>query len=78
MADKVKSFYALIVTENLSKFPHEIKSEKYWRHIVGTDKFAGDVLDTIMKKQGGRASDRQIQILRRLENGETSPYSTKN
>jgi hypothetical protein len=63
---------------NESKFPHEIKSEKYWRNIVYGDKYLGEVLDTIMKKQGGRASDRQMAVLRRKERGDTSPYPTKN
>lgn len=71
----IKDFPQVI---NESKFPHEIKSEKYWRTIVYGDKYAGEILDTIMTKQQGRASDRQMAILRRKERGDTSPYPTKN
>ena len=63
---------------NESKFPHEIKSEKYWRHIIGNDQFVNSILDTIMFKQRGFASDRQMQILRKLERGDTTPYHPKN
>jgi len=75
--ETVKNFETF-VNENESKFPHEIKSEKYWRQIVGNDKYANDVLDTIVKKQRGKASDRQMAILRRVERGDKSPYPTKN
>ena len=71
----VKKFPEVI---NESKFPHEIKSEKYWRQILGQNKCANEVLDTIMTKQHGMASDRQMAILRRVERGDTSPYPTKN
>lgn len=46
--------------------------------MVYGDKFLNDVLDTIMKKQNGFASDRQMSVLRRKVSGDTTPYSTKN
>lgn len=58
--------------------PHEIKSERYWRQILAGNDYALKVLDTVMLKQGGRASDRQMQIMRRVERGDRGPYSTKN
>lgn len=61
-----------------TQFPHEIKSEKYWRHIIGNDQYAHQVLDTIMFKQRGFASDRQYALLKRLERGDTTPYHPKN
>lgn len=61
-----------------SHFPHEIKSERYWRQILAGNDYALKVLDTVMLKQGGRASDRQMQIMRRVESGDRSRYSTKN
>jgi hypothetical protein len=75
MKTVVKGFENFL-TEN--KFPHEIKSEKYWRQILGNDTYANKILDTIMKKQDGRASDRQMAILRRVERGDKTPYPTKN
>lgn len=81
MKQHVASFHQFIteaVHSYSDRFPHEIKSEKYWRAIVYGDKYLSDVLDTIMKKQGGRASDRQMGVLRRKERGDTSPYPTKN
>ena len=75
MGNPIKSIDEFL---NESKFPHEIKSEKYWRKIVYGDKYLDEVLDTIMKKQGGWASDRQMAVLRRKERGDTSPYPTKN
>lgn len=77
MKPAVKTFMQY-VSEARSKFPHEIKSEKYWRDMVYGDKFLNDVLDTIMKKQNGFASDRQMSVLRRKVSGDTTPYSTKN
>jgi len=77
MKPAVKTF-TQYVSEARSKFPHEIKSEKYWRDMVYGDKFLNDVLDTIMKKQNGFASDRQMSVLRRKVSGDTTPYSTKN
>jgi hypothetical protein len=73
----VKTFGSF-VNESNSRFPHEIKSEKYWRQMAYGDKFLNDVLDTIMKKQKGFASDRQMALLKRKASGDTTPYSTKN
>lgn len=61
-----------------SKFPHVINSEKRWRQILGNNKYALDVLDTIMQRQHGQASDRQMAILRKVQNGDTTPYHSKN
>lgn len=72
----IYDFATFSIMEN--KFPHEIKSEKYWRNILYNNKYANEVLDTIMNKQKGRASDRQMAILRRVESGDKTPYSTKN
>ena len=71
----------LILFENFDgnpKFPHLIKSEPYWRKILSGNQFALSILDTIMNRQNGYASDRQMQVLRRVERGDTSPYNLKN
>jgi hypothetical protein len=60
------------------KFPFELKSERYWRSVAYNDKYLNDVLDTIFKRQGGFASDRQFQVLKRKELGIKTPYHTKN
>jgi hypothetical protein len=71
------------VVEN-QNFPNQIKSETYWRQIlknvnnVSKREYATRILDSIMKKQNGFASDRQMEILRRVEKGDNSPYHTKN
>lgn len=69
--------FSEFLNEN-SNFPHQIKSEDYWRKVLQGNKYALDVLDTIMKRQQGRASDRQMNILRKGEKGDRTPYSTKN
>lgn len=72
------------ITEQHKSFPHEIKSEKYWRQIIAsvnsekTREFATKLLNTIMHKQSGRASDRQMEVLDRIRRGDTSAYHTKN
>lgn len=69
---------------NENKFPHQIKSEKYWKNIIDSipnyskRNYVNKVFDTVMKKQQGFASDRQMEILRRAQRGDTSPYHTKN
>jgi hypothetical protein len=60
------------------KFTHKINSEKYWRRILDGNQFALKILDTVMKKQNGMASDRQWEVLKRAEIGDKSPYHTKN
>ena len=75
MIDQIANFEKFL---NENSFSHEIKSESYWRKIIGNNKYATDVLDTIMKKQNGKASARQMAILRRAESGDNSPYPTKN
>jgi len=67
-----------------NKFPHQISSEQYWKKIIDSlpnfsqRQFAHKILDTIVKKQGGKASDRQMEILRRAQRGDSSPYPTRN
>lgn len=79
MSNQAKSFAEFVNEDSTnSKFPHEIKSERYWRNIIGNDPYLTRVLTTIMNKQKGFASDSQMQVLRRRQNGETSPYSSKN
>lgn len=72
--------FSEFINENnfLKNFPHKINNENYWRKILDGNKFATDILDTIMKKQSGRASERQMEILKRVESGDKTPYSTKN
>jgi multimeric flavodoxin WrbA len=67
-----------------AQFPHEIKSESYWKKIIDSvpnisqRTYLSSVLNTVMKKQGGKASDRQMEVLRRAASGDKTPYSTKN
>ena len=61
-----------------AQFPHEIKSEKFWKQILVGNDFALKILDTVMKRQKRFASDRQMEVLRRVEKGDKSPYNTKN
>lgn len=60
-----------------AKFCNEIKSEQYWRKVLQSDKYAIKVLDTVMKKQKGFASDRQMDIMKKVASGDKK-YSTKN
>lgn len=60
------------------RFPHALKSESYWRNVAYGDKFLNDVLDSVFKRQGGFASERQFQVLKRKELGIKTPYHTKN
>ena len=60
------------------KFPHQIKSETYWKQVLAHDSYALQVLDTVMKKQKGFASDRQMALMKRVASGDKTPYSTKN
>jgi multimeric flavodoxin WrbA len=60
------------------KFPHEIKSETFWKQVLKGNDYALKVLDTVMKKQKGFASDRQMEVLDRVRRGDKSPYPTKN
>jgi len=54
----------------VEKFPHEIKSEAYWKRILFDNPYALRILDTVMTKQNGKASDKQMGIFRRVERGE--------
>lgn len=71
-------------SERYAHLPHHIKSEEYWRQVLAqvnspkTREYAGKILTTIMRRQGGYASDRQWEILDRARRGDTSPYHTKN
>lgn len=64
------------LSESVDK-PYEIKSEKFWRTILAGNKKALEILDTIMKRQGGFASHRQMEVLNRVKRGDKSPYPTK-
>jgi hypothetical protein len=71
----------LKIEENLSESvdkPYEIKSEKFWRGILFGNKKALEILDTVMKRQGGFASHAQMEVLNRAKRGDKSPYHTKN
>lgn len=65
------------LTENKDKFPNEIKSTKYWEDILkntngissGTYKTFKNIIDSI-KKQNNMASDKQMEELKRLKNGD--------
>lgn len=72
--------YNEFLNEAQSPLKHKINSEKYWRRILDDNrfKFALDVLNTIMAKQNGMATDRQWAILKRAETGDTSPYHPRN
>jgi len=63
---------------NNSKFPHEIKSVEYWLQILVDSPYALRILDTIINKQSGFASDNQMNILRKVERGDKRPYNSKN
>jgi len=60
------------------------KDLEYWRKLWKiqpnntTGKFYRDVLKTVFKDQKGYATDRQKEILIRIETGDTSPYPSKN
>jgi len=74
--------YSEFLTESFpgptNKFPFELKNERYWRNVCYNDKYLTAVLDTIFKRQGGRASERQYDVLKRKEMGITTPYHPKN
>lgn len=75
--DALQNAREVYITES-AQFTHEIKSEAYWKKILAGNDYAIKVLDTIMKKQKGFASDRQMAILRKVESGDKTPYHTKN
>ena len=60
------------------------KDLEYWRELWriqpknSTGEYNRGVLKTVFKKQKGYATDRQKEILVRIETGDTSPYSPKN
>ena len=76
MKDHINN-YSSWLNENSEKFPHEIVSETYWRQILKGNEFALKILDRCMK-QGGRASDRQWEVLQRAKRGDRSPYHPRN
>lgn len=65
------------LTENKDKFPHEVKSTKYWEDLLkntngispSTYKTFKNIIDSI-KKQNNMASDKQMEELKRLKNGD--------
>lgn len=54
----------------VEKFPHEIKSEAYWKKILFDNPYALKILDTVITKQNAKASDKQMNVFRRVERGE--------
>ena len=68
----------MMFEEFKNPFPHQIKSEKYWSQVLKDSEFAMKLLKTVMTKQKGFASDRQMEVFRRVEKGDKSPYPTKN
>jgi DNA-binding CsgD family transcriptional regulator len=56
---------------------NKIKSEVYWKQTLKGNDYALSVLNTIMTKQDGIATDRQMGVLNRAKNGDKN-YSTKN
>lgn len=50
--------------------------ENYWKKVL-VDKYALDVLNTIVK-QKYKASERQMNILRKSASGDKTPYHPKN
>lgn len=70
--------YSQFLNESNQVFPHEIKSELYWKQILKGNDFVLKMLDTIMKKQKGFASDRQMEVLKRAQRGDRTPYHPKN
>lgn len=68
----------MMFEEFKNPFPHQIKSEKYWTQVLKDSEFAMKLLKTVMTKQNGFASDRQMAIFRRVEKGDKSPYPAKN
>ena len=60
------------------------KDIEYWRKLWqiqpnnSTGKFNRNVLATVFRDQKGYATDRQEEVLRRIETGDTSPYPPKN
>lgn len=70
-----------------NKMEYMITPEKdleYWRELWKlqpnnpTGKFYRSILETVFKNQRGYATDRQKEVLTRIETGDTSPYSPKN
>ena len=58
--------------------PHQIKSEAYWRKVLQGNDYALRVLDSIMSTGKGFATTAQMNILRRAEKGDKTPYNKKN
>lgn len=74
---KYQDAKSLGLIESVDK-PYEIKSESFWKSILAGNKKALEILEIVMKKQGGFASHRQIEVLNRAKRGDKSPYHTKN
>lgn len=74
-----KSFDKFINEAQKSLFTHKV-NEKYWRRILSmqNNPMPIAILNTIMTKQNGMASDRQWEVLKRAESGDKTPYSTRN
>lgn len=63
---------------NESDFRNKINSQSYWEKVLAGNEYALKVLKTVMEKQGGFASDRQMEIFNKVKNGDKSSYSSKN
>lgn len=74
-----KSFDEFINEAQKPLFTHKV-NEKYWRRILSmqNNPMPIAILNTIMTKQNGMASDRQWEVLKRAESGDKTPYHTKN
>jgi hypothetical protein len=59
-------------------YPHEIKSELHWQQVLKDSPYALKVLKTVMTKQNGFASDKQMAIMKRAKGGNQTTYSRKN
>ncbi len=66
------------INEAKSPLTHKINSEKYWKKVLYGNDFAMKILDTILSKQNGMASDRQWEVLKRAESGDKTPYHPTN
>lgn len=60
------------------KFVHQLTLPNNWKIYVQGNPYAQAVLNTVLTKQGGMASDRQWEILQRAKRGDKTPYHPKN
>ena len=60
------------------KLKHEVTLPNNWKIYLQGNPYAQAVLNTVLTKQGGMASDRQWEILQRAKRGDKGPYHPKN